>query len=1310
MIPEEALRELLCRQQWTLVCVLVDGVKVWAKATCPDPVAPLVYSDPDTGETLTGATLCPPDDTTTVAVDVEYVCNPATGLFDQIVTTTIDGVAGEPVITPTELVCDTDEFDYEQPRVCRDGLWYVLLNQIAEDGTVVELAATSTGQPCGQDCKPDECVESQEWTFGLDNTRSKAEWSGIVCMSLDDGTTVTFPQTSHAPGDFSAQINEWQAGLQAAADARGLRWLVEVRVRKPSNPTDLSGLFGFPGPPSELVSLGLTSMIWRYLNIQICPGEPLPTGAVFKNDDKTTLNLVTDGPVLGPIQTFWRCKCCGEAPTWYLADGETPAEPGQVPFCPMPCGVIPLIDKPTVAQSCTATTVEACYAQGDDDPEGNDPPVAVVENLLATFIWCDGVLDGVTVTDLDGNEVPRPEDTYLADCDDLEPLNPEPPIPDCPKGMTFLGKYQSPAPKIILQDNSNPRADSNWPTVHLPKNADMVIGLFCKGELVYQSAPLAEPYYNEYANDPGIGCDVVYVCANHPKGCNASQAANLAALLPGFSPVKDEVFASAWALVCSACGPCIDEMRILSVNAATDQAWVGASKALITREGVKPPPFFAYSDGCGGIYYTDCEGAPINGPADGLCCAERCDTAAPVVDEGCEQCYIKPESEVTVEGSEADTWIIIPGVFELVRNPGGGGNPGFTNNATGGLEYSLDGTNFGAFGSQVFGDDLQNPNGATLFIRNTATGDVVETFITSWAGQGSNAFTGTATVTFPEESFTCKLVDGEPVCCNALGEPVDFDPEWELVECPTTLGWLESQPPVKTDERCYQRTVTLVDTDSVIDDPAGAAPVTSEPVVVTPSEPGEVCKIAIRVDNTNGEGDADPQWAPGVPIAIEINGTVYEFAPYESSRIDAAQTSPQPSLPGNIPRGRYDLCFYTPGLTVAAGVPLVINYFNDGGPGFGDPNALFWTANTDSDNGQVGALATGQYPQVTLYGCETECWSECDFWQNGETTTITYGPNGAPTDDPIPADAERVRCDCCTDCDKSTAPADSGLCYCGSALVGQRGLLHPASVFTYGPHTGIGYDAFATVIGAYDYTITDGPIYNEEGQEIADRRRLEICGPEQYDLTITNTVVPILSIGAVDLDFIRKPCPTAPDPIQAAILAKIEEMCEALTGKPCPALDIGTPTFTTDQSAVVFPVEACDPPRDFAVPFSIEAADCLTENPDALIRVRWTFDHEPEASTSHTGFNVSANDGATTWTPVAKSNTIAVDVGPAVPHTGPRDTYWADFDLPVSALLAGVAFQTSAFGTTSGECETIFSQTITISPDDTQLAELCDCC
>ncbi len=210
------------------------------------------------------------------------------------------------------------------------------------------------------------------------------------------------------------------------------------------------------------------------------------------------------------------------------------------------------------------------------------------------------------------------------------------------------------------------------------------------------------------------------------------------------------------------------------------------------------------------------------------------------------------------------------------------------------------------------------------------------------------------------------------------------------------------------------------------------------------------------------------------------------------------------------------------------------------------------------------------------------------------------------------------------------------------------------------------------------------------------------------------TVVPVVSVadGAVTttlyVDALGRP-------VAGAITDAPCGACDGLNA--CPAFDIGPAAFTTGGAPVTFPHQACNPPEDFAVPISFGAAPavCLTAaDPATQILVRWNFTHQIDASTGHTGFNVGGYTGAAaTGTVVATSNGLGASgphVGPNVtPHPDVTADYWVDIAIPLGDILAGVALQTSAFGTISGECETVIAQSIELSPDDVNLADICDC-
>lgn len=224
-----------------------------------------------------------------------------------------------------------------------------------------------------------ECVESQEWTYGIDNTGTNFRWpSATYEMELSDGSTFQWQQTTAANGGWTPQMEEWGQEIQAAADAAGIKWFVETRFRQPSDPANLAGGGGFAGPPSLAVSNALTSMLWRYVNIQICPGQPVPVAARLISVQDAggaavpamPYNLTTDGAVLGPVSKFWICKECGDGPVWYLEDGVTLAEAGQIPNCWEPCGTLALTDAPP-DRECEFFFTEACDNVGEPDDDTN---------------------------------------------------------------------------------------------------------------------------------------------------------------------------------------------------------------------------------------------------------------------------------------------------------------------------------------------------------------------------------------------------------------------------------------------------------------------------------------------------------------------------------------------------------------------------------------------------------------------------------------------------------------------------------------------------------------------------------------------------------------------------------------------------------------------------------------------------------------------------------------------------------------------------------------------------------------------------
>lgn len=239
---------------------------------------------------------------------------------------------------------------------------------LAPDGDLLIERSCVNVLPGPCEYRPTECVESQEWTYGIDNTGTRFNDVADYIITLSDGSTLEFSQDGSST-NWTAQLTEWSNNIQAAADASGLSWLVEPRTVNNLNPTDISGNYGnsptgLPGAPSVPVAVALINggMGARYVNIQICPGQPVPVKAERISSRDFTTNpytLTTAGAILGPIQKFFVCRDCGKEPVWYLEDGITLADAGRIPFCSEPCGTLTLADAPP-DRDCEFQTTIGC--------------------------------------------------------------------------------------------------------------------------------------------------------------------------------------------------------------------------------------------------------------------------------------------------------------------------------------------------------------------------------------------------------------------------------------------------------------------------------------------------------------------------------------------------------------------------------------------------------------------------------------------------------------------------------------------------------------------------------------------------------------------------------------------------------------------------------------------------------------------------------------------------------------------------------------------------------------------------------------
>lgn len=404
-----------------------------------------------------------------VLVDVE--CDETTQNWAYFTTAVTNGVAAAPTIVDSGIACTEDKPDFEVIEECRLGTLHQVLYGIAPDGTSTEISATDTLISCPEKQKPD-CVESQEWTYALDNTGTAFSEDNTIRITLSDGTFFDFNQPPAA--GWTPQMAIWGAEIQAAADAAGLAWFVETRFRNPSNPSDLSGGGGFSGPPSLSVSLALTSMAWRYVNIQICPGQPTPVAAEIidsSNPARIGFDLTTDGPVKGPLQRFFVCRECGENPVWYLEDGVTEAAAGQIPDCYEPCGTLALVDAPPESD-CEFQTLIGC------DNNNSTLTIDFIPDITRRAKICNGEqisVDYFQADPLDPNAlIPYTLVGIFVDCATGEPVPlPEqpcaefntiecPPFEIYPKPLTDSGRDLTQAENDLLPFNDTIRNFAPW--------------------------------------------------------------------------------------------------------------------------------------------------------------------------------------------------------------------------------------------------------------------------------------------------------------------------------------------------------------------------------------------------------------------------------------------------------------------------------------------------------------------------------------------------------------------------------------------------------------------------------------------------------------------------------------------------------------------------------------------------------------------------------------------------------------------------------------------------------------------------------
>ena len=289
---------------------------------------------------------------------------------------------------------------------------------------------------CLDDLKP-ECREAQEWSFGIDNTGTRFNDVATYEIGLSDGSTISFEQAGGS-ASWTQQLTEWAANIQQSADDAGLVWFVEPRFVDTYNPANIDGTIngpggtpsGLPGAPSEVIAVALDAggMAWRYVNFQICPGQPVPvsakrlTSATYGDDD---FDLTAAGPVLGPVKKFKVCVTCGErADQWYVLDESAgglyrPANAGEIPNCWEPCGVLSQLPPPP-SQDCSFLIDVAC------DNNGSANTVDFTNTITRRSKVCNGEQIGVDYFEADPNDpaalIPYTLVGDFVDCATGEPI------------------------------------------------------------------------------------------------------------------------------------------------------------------------------------------------------------------------------------------------------------------------------------------------------------------------------------------------------------------------------------------------------------------------------------------------------------------------------------------------------------------------------------------------------------------------------------------------------------------------------------------------------------------------------------------------------------------------------------------------------------------------------------------------------------------------------------------------------------------------------------------------------------------------
>ena len=512
---------------------------------------------------------------------------------------------------------------------------------IGGDGAEVDPAAIDSWVP--GECPPTECVKWSSVVVQLDNTGTSFTEQHTIELMNSDGSTSQF--TAGPFAGWSQQITGWAAEMDALYPGS-----YDPRCTVLPN-----GCGGLLPPPSDAPAA--PGIVARYVNGVHCPtDQAVPIGAtVIDSDNPARIGRKLPFALIEtPEKRGYRCLTCADGPGDLFFDDGTPVPEADLPVCVFACAeTIPA----TPGTACDFVPMgEFCEIDPGDssDPENPIPPTVVTTGVFLTQVICgpDVTVDAYTL-DADGGAVAHEltPGFFYGDCGSLAP--PEVPPPACPEGLTWT--------QVEIGGSYGILDNSNWedaPTPHLQNGNNYEITLTHADGATSVVQQSSDPYFNSFIaefNASMDGCTALPVCANHtsPNGCNAGHVANLANYpaydTPTFpadnqnnlaNPDVSELWASGWLLDCGDCSAPIVQAEI---TAATDPAWVGAFKDIISYEKPKTIAFQAVS--CDGVFYKDCDGEDINPPA---CCPPP---AAPAASESPLDCAATECVDPCVNGS-----------------------------------------------------------------------------------------------------------------------------------------------------------------------------------------------------------------------------------------------------------------------------------------------------------------------------------------------------------------------------------------------------------------------------------------------------------------------------------------------------------------------------------------------------------------------------------------------------------------------------------------------------------------------------------